>query len=121
MNPVVLSSLLLAVPAYVAAQDSRVYDVAFMSLACTITSVLAHTYRSLHIFTTIDRIVVRTTGLYYCIKAILNYKNKFHALTLWFAALTVYLYITRPSYYFQSVIHVCSMVGMLCYIKAETL
>lgn len=121
MNPVVFSSLLLAIPAYVASQSPKVHDVAVMSLVCTITSILTHSIRQSEALNFLDKTLVRVTGVYYCIKAASKLTNKYHALTLWWGALSVYLYATRPSYYFQPIVHACSMFGMLCYIKAETI
>ena len=121
VNPNVFSSLLLAIPSYVASQDPRTYDVAIMSVACTITSVLNHSMRQSQTLNLIDKTLVRATGIYYCIKAVYNCKNIYHALTLWWGAFSAYLYTTRPSYYFQPIVHLCSMMGMLCYIKAETI
>lgn len=120
MSIVFFSSFLLAVPAYVAAKNPKVHDVAISSAICTLTSLLTHGWRNVYIFHVLDKLVVRVIGLYYCCKAASKLENVYHALTIWWGLLAVYLYATRPNYEFQPLVHLISMIGMLTYIKAET-
>lgn len=121
MNYLVATSLLLSIPGYIASKDPRVYDVAILSFVCTLTSILNHGWRHIAAFTTLDKLVVRTIGFYYCALSLYKRKNIYHALTIWFGLLAIYLYTTRPSYEMQWLVHIVAMMGMLCYIKAETI
>lgn len=115
----VLSSLLFFIPAYVA-WKSECRDVAVASVICCATSVMNHMHSTSHYtIRMMDIICVRGVGAYYVWRCLNRPPSLYTCLTLWWSALTVYIYLTLELYEYHWIIHVCAISGILCYIRSS--
>jgi hypothetical protein len=119
MNINTFTSLLFIIPFFYA-KTHGINDVAYACISCLATSVIHHYHEcNVPILGYIDRMCVRAIGGFYVYKSLTTKDfNIFSALTLWWSAFTVYLYIAITDYRFYWFVHVCANVGIICYIKS---